>query len=161
MNTSAEQGGNGITTNQGHDPAAGTTRQRPLRVAAYIRMGSSSVGTIQEFTLSVNKAYLEQEIDNNPDWSHAGFYVDTGFSSDHRPSLEKLLVDAKNGYIDLILVRSISSLHRNMERIMEIIHSLREQNIAILFMKENINTLEDDEFMAILQRPPVGYFQGL
>ena len=65
-----------------------------------------------------------------------------------RPKLMKMLTDCKQGKIDLVLVKSISRLSRNVTDYLSIIRDLNSRGIGLYFERENINTLkEDDEFM--------------
>ena len=48
----------------------------------------------------------------------------------------------QNGEIDLILTKSISRFSRNTQDIIKYVRMLRDRNVAIVFEKENINTLD-------------------
>ena len=47
-----------------------------------------------------------------------------------------------NGEIDMILTKSISRFSRNTPDTIKYVRMLRDKNIAIMFEKENINTLD-------------------
>lgn len=53
-----------------------------------------------------------------------------------------MIDDCMAGKIDLIITKSISRLARNTIDCLKYVRKLREKNIAIIFEKENINTLE-------------------
>lgn len=46
------------------------------------------------------------------------------------------------GKIDMVIIKSISHFARNTIDCLKYVHQLKEKNIAIVFEKENINTLE-------------------
>lgn len=48
----------------------------------------------------------------------------------------------QNGEIDMILTKSISRFSRNTQDIIKYVRMLRDRNVAIVFEKENINTLD-------------------
>ena len=48
----------------------------------------------------------------------------------------------QNGEIDFILTKSISRFSRNTQDIIKYVRMLRDRNVAIVFEKENINTLD-------------------
>ena len=53
-----------------------------------------------------------------------------------------MIADCMEGKIDLILTKSISRFARNTIDCLKYVRQLKEKNIAIIFEKENINTLE-------------------
>lgn len=53
-----------------------------------------------------------------------------------------MIEDCMIGKIDLIITKSISRFARNTLDCLKYVRQLKEKNIAIIFEKENINTLE-------------------
>lgn len=63
----------------------------------------------------------------------------------------KMIIDALEGKIDLIITKSISRFARNTVDTLKYVRKLKERNIAIIFEEENINTLEmAGEFLLII-----------
>ena len=54
----------------------------------------------------------------------------------------RMITDALEGKIDLIMTKSISRFARNTVDTLKYVRKLKERNIAIIFEEENINTLE-------------------
>ena len=54
---------------------------------------------------------------------------------------QRMINDALDGKIDLIITKSISRFARNTLDTLKYVRLLKEKNIAIMFEKENINTL--------------------
>ncbi len=123
--------------------------EQKQRVAAYCRVSTNKDDQLE--SLDAQREHYEQVIKNNDHWTFAGIYYDEGLSAMQmktRPKLMKMLNDCKQGKIDLVLVKSISRLSRNVTDYLSIIRDLNSRGIGLYFERENINTLkEDDEFM--------------
>ena len=80
----------------------------------------------------------------------AGIYADegiTGTKATKRPEFLKMIRKCKQKKIDLILVKSISRFARNTVDCLNYIRTLKSLGIAVIFEKENINTLNEDSEM--------------
>ena len=53
-----------------------------------------------------------------------------------------MITDAMEGKFDVIITKSISRFARNTLDTLKYVRRLKERNIAVIFEKENINTLE-------------------
>lgn len=114
-----------------------------IRVAAYCRV--STDGDEQLGSFESQKAYYEQKIKHNKEWVSAGIFADeaiTGTKVDKREGFQEMIRKCQNGEIDMILTKSISRFSRNTQDIIKYVRMLRDRNIAIVFEKENINTLD-------------------
>lgn len=114
-----------------------------IRVAAYCRV--STDGDEQLGSFESQKAYYEQKIKQNKEWVSAGIFSDeaiTGTKVDKREGFQEMIRKCQNGEIDMILTKSISRFSRNTQDIIKYVRMLRDRNIAIVFEKENINTLD-------------------
>ena len=80
------------------------------RVAAYARV--SSLAEEQNFSYESQKQYYEAIIKATPSWEFVGMYADRGITgtTKNRPQLQQMIADAKNGLIDIILVKSICEI---------------------------------------------------
>lgn len=82
----------------------------------------------------------------------AGIFADegiTGTSATKRPDFLRMIRLCKQKKIDVILVKSISRFARNTVDCLKYIWILKAQGIAVIFEKENINTMESDSEMII------------
>lgn len=114
-----------------------------LNVAAYVRVSTSK--EVQLNSLESQKLYFIEKINKYMNWNFLGIYEDEGISGRNtksRKGFNKMIKDALNGNIDLILVKSFSRFSRNVSDAIEIIRKLREKNIGIFFEEENIYTLD-------------------
>lgn len=113
------------------------------RVAAYCRVSTEEEEQQSSFETQV--AYYTQLINSNPDWKMVGVFADEGISGTQtkkRTEFLKLMQLCEEGKVDLILVKSISRFARNTLDALNYVRKLKEKNIAIIFEKENINTLD-------------------
>lgn len=121
-----------------------------LRVAAYARVSSASYDQLNSFAAQ-NRHYSDL-ISSKDNWRMVDIYADegiTGTSAEKREDFQRLLADCRRGLIDRVLVKSISRFARNTVDCLNYIRALRELGIAVIFEKENINTLEADSEILI------------
>lgn len=114
-----------------------------LRVCAYCRV---STGTEEQKTsYESQKKYYREKIKQNEEWEFVDIYADEAISGTQvykRVNFKRMIEDALNGKIDLILVKSISRFGRNTVDILKYIRLLKEHNVAVYFEEENINTMK-------------------
>ncbi|EGV07831.1 recombinase [Streptococcus constellatus subsp. pharyngis SK1060 = CCUG 46377] len=114
-----------------------------LRVAAYCRVSTDSDEQAGSYDVQV-KHYTEY-IGRNKEWELAGIYADDGISGTNikkREGFIEMIDDCMEGKVDMIITKSISRFARNTIDCLKYVRKLKEKNIAIIFEKENINTLE-------------------
>lgn len=113
------------------------------KVAAYCRVSTGSEEQLNSYQAQVS--YYGRIIGENPKWELADIYADEGISgtnSKNRPEFNRMIKDAKDGKIDLVLTKSISRFGRNTVDILNYSRLLKEIGVAVEFEKERINTLE-------------------
>jgi DNA invertase Pin-like site-specific DNA recombinase len=114
-----------------------------LRVAAYCRVSTKLEQ--QEGSYEAQISYYTEKIKSNLNWQLAGIYADDGISATNmkkRDDFNAMIDDCMAGKIDMIITKSVSRFARNTVDSQETIRKLKEKNIAILFEKEGVNTLE-------------------
>ena len=119
--------------------------QRQKRVAAYCRVSTDEEEQLSSY--EAQRTYYTDKIMTNKDWTMVGIFADegiTGTSARKRPEFLRMIRLCKQKKIDIILTKSISRFARNTVDCLNYIRSLREFGIAVIFEKENINTLESD-----------------
>ena len=124
--------------------------QRQLRVAAYCRVSTDDEEQLTSYEAQQN--YYTDKIMTNREWTMAGIFADegiTGTSARKRPEFLKMIRLCKQKKIDIVLTKSISRFARNTVDCLNYIRVLRELGIAVIFEKENINTLEADSEILI------------
>ena len=116
----------------------------------YCRVSTDDEEQLTSYEAQQN--YYTDKIMTNPDWTLAGIFADegiTGTSAKKRPEFLKMIRKCRQKKIDLILVKSLSRFARNTVDCLNYIRELRKLGIAVIFEKENINTLESDSEMLI------------
>lgn len=118
------------------------------KVCAYCRVSTDSEE--QQTSYSSQIEHYSSQIKANPNWEFVGIYADEGISGTqvkNRTEFQRMIDDALNGKIDIIIAKSISRFARNTVDTLEYVRLLREHNIDVYFEKENIHTLELDSEM--------------
>ncbi len=113
------------------------------KVAAYCRVSTDSEEQKESYTNQVN--HYTQYIQNNLEWEMVDIYADegiTGTSTKNRTQFNRMIQDARNGKLDLILVKSISRFARNTLDLLKYVRELKSLGVAVFFERENINTLD-------------------
>ena len=121
----------------------GNLLEKKLRVAAYARVSTDSDEQATSF-YSQQKYYMDKIL-SNPNWSFTEIYADEGISGTQaikRENFLRMIKDAKEGGIDLILTKSISRFARNTLDTIKYVRALKDCGVAILFEEENINTMD-------------------
>lgn len=130
--------------------SGGKTIQRQKRVAAYCRVSTDEEEQLSSY--EAQKTYYTDKIVCNKEWTMVGIFADegiTGTSAKKRPEFLRMIRLCKQKKIDIILTKSISRFARNTVDCLKYIRILRELGIAVVFEKENINTLESDSELLI------------
>lgn len=118
------------------------------KVCAYCRVSTDSEE--QQTSYSSQIKHYSAQIKSNPNWKFVGIYADEGISGTqvkNRTEFQRMIDDALNGKIDIIIAKSISRFARNTVDTLKYVRLLREHNIDVFFEKENIHTLELDSEM--------------
>lgn len=122
------------------------------RVAAYARV--STMKDAQENSLQSYQEYFTEYIQRHPGWVFAGMYTDDGISGlsiRKRDGFNRMVADALDGKIDLIIAKSLSRFARNTVDAFTTIRSLKAAGVAVYFQKENINAMDSaGEFLITL-----------
>ena len=117
---------------------------KPLRVAAYCRVSTDDLD--QAVSIALQIAEYKKKIKANENWIYVGTYVDDGFSgtnTDHRQGFQKLMQDAMDGKIDLIITKAVSRFARNLLDCIKWVESLQNHDppIRVFFEQENLDTM--------------------
>lgn len=79
-------------------------------------------------------------------------YIDQGISGTSikkRYSFQRMLKDAKDGVINLIIVKSVTRFARNQIDSLKLAQELRNIGVRIFFFQENIDTFEDAKMLGL------------
>ena len=122
----------------------GNAEQKTLRVAAYCRVSTDDIDQAISIALQIRE--YKQKIKSNPNWKYVGTYVDDGFSgtnTEHRQGFQKLMADAMDGKIDLIITKAVSRFARNLMDCIVWIEALQNHDppVRVYFEQENLDTM--------------------
>lgn len=118
------------------------------KVCAYARVSTDFEEQLTSYSSQIN--HYTNYIKFNPEWEFAGVYADEGISGTtvkKRTEFMRMIDDALNGKIDIIIAKSISRFARNTLDTLKYVRLLREHNVDVYFEKENIHTLKLDSEM--------------
>lgn len=115
-----------------------------LRVAAYCRVSTDDIDQAISIALQIKE--YKQKIKANPNWKYVGTYVDDGFSgtnTEHRQGFQKLMADAMDGRIDLIITKAVSRFARNLMDCIVWVEALQNHDppVRVYFEQENLDTM--------------------
>ena len=119
--------------------------KRQLRVAAYCRVSTDDEEQLTSY--EAQKTYYTDKIMTNPEWTMAGIFADeglSGVSTAKRAEFNRMIKKCRQGKIDIVLAKSISRFARNTLDCIKYIRALKALGVAVIFEKENINTMEMD-----------------
>lgn len=121
-------------------------KNAPLNVAVYCKAGFS------EYALEIQKQRAAAVIQEHDDWNLVTTYTDfgTGPQLSRRPSFKMMMADCRKGLIDKILVKSLSTLARDVWNCMKVLRELSALGVTIRFLDENIDTEADSRWMEFL-----------
>ncbi len=118
------QGGSGVVVIPPKRRTETTNEIPKLRVAAYCRVSTQEEQQVGSFEMQIH--HFTKRIEANPEWEMVEIYQDEGISAttvDKRLGFQKMIADAVDGKIDLILTKSINRFGRN---IVDILNNLRK-----------------------------------
>lgn len=113
------------------------------RVAAYARVSTDSEEQLSSYEAQVE--FYTRYIKGNPGWEFVDVYTDEGISGTNirkREGFNRMVNDALNGKIDLILTKSISRFARNTVDTLTTVRTLKDHKVEVYFEKENIYTFD-------------------
>lgn len=113
------------------------------RVAAYARVSTDNEEQLTSYEAQVD--YYTRHIQANPAWQMVEVYSDEGISATStkkREGFNRMISDALNGKIDLIITKSVSRFARNTVDTLTTVRQLKEKGVEVYFEKENIYTLD-------------------
>lgn len=118
-----------------------TTAKR--KVAAYARVSTDRDEQLTSYEAQVN--YYTNYIKSREDWEFVGMYADEGISgtsTKKRTGFNRMIKDALDGKINLILAKSLSRFCRNTVDSLTNIRKLKAAGVECYFEKESIWTMD-------------------
>ena len=115
------------------------------RVAAYCRVSTDKEDQTNSF--DAQQRYFRECIERNPDWHLQKIYADegsSGTSTRKRTQFNAMIQAARAGRLDLIITKEVSRFARNTVDTLAYTRELRQRGIGVLFLSDNINSLDAD-----------------
>ncbi len=129
------------SNNEDHAYTIATIRKK--RVAAYARVSTEQ--DAQQNSYEAQIEYYTNYINGKPDWELIEIYADEGISGTsykNRKGFNRMIKDAEDGKIDLILTKSISRFSRNTVDSLTVTRKLKALGVEVFFEKENISSMD-------------------
>ena len=106
-----------------------------VNAAAYARV-STLLGQDVE-----NQLVGIRELCSNRKFNLIGEYIDEGISgkSERRPSLDRLIKDARQGKFKILVIYSIDRLGRSTKHLLNLIDDLKHYGVSIISIRENLD----------------------
>jgi len=116
---------------------------RKKRVAAYARVSTDFEEQLSSYEAQVD--YYTRHIQSNENWELVNVYSNEGISATStkgREGFNKMIADAMDGRIDLIITKSVSRFARNTVDTLTTVRKLKDKGVEVYFEKEAIQTLD-------------------
>ena len=115
------------------------------RAVAYCRVSTDKENQLH--SLENQKDYFDKYISSDKDLEFIGIYADegiTGTSTKKREEFNKMMMDSKCGKFDVIFTKSVSRFARNIVDCISYVRELKQRNIEVRFITDNINSFDND-----------------
>ncbi len=122
------------------------------RVAVYARVSTDDPNQTSSYELQKN--HYEDLVNSRANWDLVDIYADEGISGtslQHRDEFVRMINDCRNGYIDLIVTKSVSRFARNIIDCIGYVRQLKAMQppVGVFFETENIFTLDENSEMSL------------
>lgn len=115
-------------------------------VAIYARVSTEHEAQLSALDNQVQ--YYENLLKDHPEWTLYKMYIDggiTGTSVKKRKNFMQMMIDAENGYFDLIVTREVSRFARNTVDTLQQTRLLKKCGVEVYFTEDNIWTMNDED----------------
>jgi hypothetical protein len=109
-----------------------------MRVAAYGRVSASIGPAIREKSALIQR--YADIISNQPEWSFAGIYIDSGSSHEQ---FNALMERCGEGAVDTVLTASLTTFALRREGLFKSLQQLRDNGVTVNFIDENLTTADE------------------
>lgn len=118
--------------------------QTKKKICAYARVSTGKDTML--YSLSYQISYYSKLIQANNEWLYVGVYSDEAMSgtNNDRTNFQRMIEDALNGKIDMIITKSISRFARNTVTLLETVRTLKEVNVDVYFEEQNLHSISGD-----------------
>jgi site-specific DNA recombinase len=122
-------------------------RARAVRAALYVRVSTDR--QIDGNSLITQKAQLKRHCVTHG-YEIVDVYIDAGFSGSNtkRPQLQRLLQDAAEGRMNLVLATRVDRVSRSMKDFLELISTLRDHGVGFTAIEQPFDTSDPSGVLA-------------
>ncbi len=116
-----------------------------LRVCVYCRVSTDKGDQLNSLENQIN--YFTSYVKENKEWDLVGIYADEGISgtsTKKRLKFNAMIEAAMDNEIDLILTKEVSRFARNTVDALNYTRLLKEYNVGVFFINDNIDTRAND-----------------
>lgn len=120
-------------------------KENILRVAAYARVSTDKED--QTNSLLSQRSYFADYITHHEGWQLSEVYYDEGISGTQikkRSGFKKMIQDALNGDVDLIITKEVARFARNTVDTLSYTRKLKSAGVGVIFTIDNIDTRDAD-----------------
>ena len=122
-------------------------KQTNYKVGMYLRLSKDDERNGESLSIENQRKILTKYISEQQNWTIYDEYVDDGISgtSFERPSVQRMLDDAKTGKINLIICKDLSRFGRNYIQVGQYIDYIFPMyNIRFIALNDGIDTANSD-----------------
>jgi len=114
-------------------------------VSPYCRVSTDKDDQVNSLDSQIK--YFSSFIKNHPNWTLGEIYYDEGISGTSvkkRKNFNRLIDDALAGRVQFIITKEVSRFARNTVDTLVFTRQLKDRNVGVYFVLDNINTLDSD-----------------
>ena len=118
---------------------------KKIKVAAYCRVSTNTYDQMN--SLSTQRTYFNEYINDHDEWELVEIYYDEGISgtsTKHREGFNRMIADCEAGKIQLVLTKEVSRFARNTIDTLTYTRKLSDLGIGVIFMNDGIDTRDKD-----------------
>lgn len=116
-----------------------------IDVVNYLRVSTNHED--QRNSIENQKSFFDYYIKDHPEWNFVNSYVDegiTGTNTKKRIAFNQMIEDAKQEKFKMIITKEVSRFARNTLDAIKYTRLLKNLNIGVYFLLEEINTMDDN-----------------
>ena len=121
-----------------------------IKVAAYCRVSTDKDDQANSF--ESQQRYFREYIDRQPDWELVDVYADegiTGTSTKKRTAFNRMINDAYQGKIQIIVTKEISRFSRNIVDTLTYTREQKQLGVGVRFIIDGIDTMDPESEMLL------------
>jgi DNA invertase Pin-like site-specific DNA recombinase len=122
----------------------------PIRYAViYARVSSNSMEQLESLKAQISG--LTKFVSGHTNWKLVDIHIDIASSKKGsvRPAFNQMIDECKAGLTDIVVVKNVSRFGRDTVKVLETVNELKEADVRVIFMQENLDTAKSDSSMYI------------